>query len=122
MFSQAFNQSRLGEICTFIAGSASAANAYRVWQVHCVSFFVLSLAISHIEGVSFASNLNCFMPFTWASLGSRLRLLPLLLLPPLVVALPATAKYAKQIKFHSIRFDFVFSLHFAVYNEELLVG
>lgn len=121
MFSQAFNQSSLGEICTFIAGSASAANAYRVWQVHCVSFST-SLAISHIEGISFASNLNCFMPFTRASLGSRLRLLLLLLLPLLVVALPATAKYAKQIKFHSIRFDFVFSLHFAVYNEELLVG
>lgn len=110
MFSQAFNQWSLGEICTFIAGSASAANAYRVWQVHCVSFV---LSISHIEGVSFASNLNCFMPFTRASLGSRLRLLLLLLLPPLVVALPATAKYAKQIKFHSIRFG---SISFSVYT------
>lgn len=85
MFSQVFNQSSLGEICTFIAGSASAANAYRVWQVHCVSFGT-SLAISHIEGISFASNLNCFMPFTRASLGSRLGLLPLFLLLPLVVA------------------------------------
>lgn len=55
------------------------------------------------------------MPFTRASLGSRLRLLLLLffcfVLAVVVVAVPATAKYAKQIKFDSIRFRFQFTLY-----------
>lgn len=81
------------------------------YSMEFVSFGIYT-TISHIERISFALNLNCFMPFTGG--------IPRQSFAPFsaTVVLPSPAKYAKQLRYDSISFS-VFSFRFRVYNRKL---